>query len=108
MNVFLERMEYKANVYDLRRRGFEDFLFCQVGNELGFVVGDIHVIENLRGCTFFNASVKKNEKVPLYKQSMQLQMGRIPKSTTSVNRRYQVRVLDNADNRFYSVWRIVF
>ena len=110
MPIVLFDESYKANIMELNRRRFQNYLFVQIGNKKGFIVSqNPRNIESLSNQVGFLALLSTDEKIPLYKQDMMLRMGRTPKSTKSVMRNCNVRVLDMnscQDRYFYSVWSI--
>lgn len=107
LRIVLREEKFRSNSYDLERRGYMYYLFCQIGNRRGYVVSRFDVIERLAEMNYFPALVVEKEKIPLYKQSMDLQMGRNPKSTREVTLSYNVRVLNDIDSiGYYPVWVI--
>lgn len=106
MQILLREEPFKSSIVDLKRRGFSDFLFVQIGNRRGFVVSrNPGVFLNLSEKVGFMATLKVEEKVPLYKQDMQLRMGRKPESKRVSYRNYTVRILEKCrDNYSYTVW----
>lgn len=109
MQIILKEEIFKSNVMDLRRRGYSDFLFVQIGNKRGFILShNIELLSKLAEIPMFIATLRVDEKVPLYKQDMELRMGRVPKQTKESIRSYNVRVLEKCkDNYSYTVWSIV-
>lgn len=108
MQVFLRELNYKSNILDLKRRGFNNFIFCQIANNRGFIVGEPMMILRLQECNSFVAVVSENEKIPLYKQDMNFRMGKGWKSTQSVTHRYTAHILNECkDNWSYKVWQII-
>ena len=107
LQIILKEARFRSNSYDLERRGHMYYLFCQVGNRRGYVVSRYDIIEELQSRNYFPALVVEEEKVPLYKQDMDLRMGKMPKSKREVTLSYNVRVLgENLGNAFYPVWMI--
>ena len=110
MPIVLCEESYKANIMELNRRRFQNYLFVQIGNKKGFIVSqNPRNIESLSNQVGFLALLSTDEKIPLYKQDMMLRMGQVPKSTRSVRRNCNVRVLDMdtcQERYFYSVWSI--
>lgn len=110
MPIVLCEESYKANIMELKRRRFQNYLFVQIGNKKGFIVSqNPRNIESLSNQIGFLALLSIDEKIPLYKQDMMLRMGQMPKSTRSIMRNCNVRVLDMnscQERYFYSVWSI--
>lgn len=113
MRVFLKKLEFKANERELKRQGYLNFLLCQIENKKVYIVGRIEILSRLSIMSYFPAMVEKVEKVeniPLYKQSMMLSQGRVPKSFKKVSSLYNIKVLDvlsiNGEN-YLEVWEIV-
>lgn len=110
MWVFLKKLEFKANERELKRHGYLNFLLCQIENKKVYIVGRIEILSRLSIMSYFPAMVEKVENIPLYKQSMMLSQGRVPKSFKKVSSLYNIKVLDvlsiNGEN-YLEVWEIV-
>ena len=109
MQIILKEENLRYSVDDLKRRGYKDYIFVHIGHKRGFIVSkNINKLEMLSKQIGFQAMVECEEKVPLYKQDMQMRMGRKLESKKSVLRPYNVRVLEKCRDRYcYSVWIIV-
>ncbi len=109
MQILLREERFRANIMDLNRRGYSDFLFVQIGNRRGFIVSHrVDVLSILSEKNMFLATLEEKEKVPLYKQDMQLRMGKRPEQYKISHRSYTVRVLEKCrDNYSYTVWCVV-
>lgn len=109
MQIILKEETFKYSIMDLERKGISDFLFVQIGNKRGFIL-----TKGSRKLSFvmnryeFPALIQTNEKVPLYKQDMDLRMGKRPQSTNNTLRPYNVRILEKCQDRYcYFVWSVV-
>lgn len=109
MQIILKEERFKSSIMDLKRRGYSDFLFVQIGNRRGFIVSHkVDVLSILAEKNMFLVTIEDKEKVPLYKQDMQLRMGKIPEQYKTSHRSYTVRVLEKCrDNYSYTVWCVV-
>lgn len=109
MQIILREENFKSSVEDLKRRGYMSYIFVHIGHKRGFIVSrDVKIIEMLSQKIGFQAMVECEEKIPLYKQDMQLRMGRVPQSKKSVLRPYNVRILEKCQDRYcYSVWSVI-
>ena len=109
MQIFLREERLKSNIMDLNSRGYSDFIFVQIGNKRGFIVSHrTDVLSILSEKNMFLATLEEREKIPLYKQDMELRMGKIPKQYKLSCRTYTVRVLEKCrDNYSYTVWCVV-
>lgn len=111
MHIVLEEELFKADVMELKRRRYSNYLFVQIGNKRGFIVSqNPNLIEKISNNTGFTALLAVDEKVPLYQQDMMMRMGRTPKGTKSVIRSYNVRILDKNtcyERHYYNVWKII-
>ena len=95
LNIILREERFRSNSYDLEHRGYMYYLFCQIGNRRGYIVSRFDIIEDLASRHYFPALVVEEEQVPLYKQDMELRMGRMPKSKREITRQYNVRILND-------------
>lgn len=110
MQVFLKKLEFKANEQELKRHGYLNFLLCQIENKKVYIVGRFDILNHLSLMSYFPAMVEKVENIPLYKQSMMLSQGRVPKSFKKVSCLCNIKVLDalSVNGRNYlEVWEIV-
>ena len=108
MYYCLKKKEFKANLFELNRRGYKNYIYCRIGNQNGYIVGDLKILSELMNMSTFSVRIKEIEKVPLYKQSMDLQMGKTPKDTKEVYYSRTVNILPiSQNNRYMTVWEIV-
>ncbi len=109
MQITLREEYFRYSVQDLERRGYKDYIFVQIGNKRGFIISkNIVLLNRLAEQKGFSVMIECEEKVPLYKQDMQLRMGKVPQSKKSVLRPYNVRVLEKCQDRYcYSVWSVI-
>ena len=109
MQIILREENFKCNIEDLKRRGYKDYIFVHIGHKRGFIISkNMKIIEMLSQKIGFQVLLECEEKIPLYKQDMQIKMGKIPQSKKSVLRPYNVRVLEKCQDRYcYFVWSVL-
>lgn len=109
MQIILREEKFKYSIDDLKRRGYKDYIFVHIGHKRGFIISrNAKAIELLSQKIGFQAMVECEEKIPLYKQDMQMRMGKKPESKKSVLKPCNVRILEKCQDRYcYFVWSIV-
>ena len=105
--LILKEESTRVTKNGLKQRGYASIL-CHIGSKTGYIAGKPYDIERLEGKSQFSVTIEEEKKVPLYKQSMQLQMGRTPKRTTVERKNYVAKVLDGKEvTAPLPVWKII-
>lgn len=89
---------------ELLRRGYK-VIFVQIGYKQGYLFSDRVELDNMPNT--FPITLEEKRDVPLYKQAMDLQMGRIPQKHITENRTYYARVLSMNEVVPYVAWEVI-
>lgn len=106
MFIKLKKLNFNSNIRDLERRGYKSYLFAMVNGQRCYIVGKEDVINKLSTMNRFPVTIEEERKIPLYKQAMQLQMGRQPKQTETERFTIMVQLLKNITPNVYNIWEI--
>ena len=105
--VVLQEQSGRDTKMGLERKGY-DTILCQIGNKMGYIAGRPQAIERIKGQKQFRALMEEEKKIPLYKQAMQMQMGRVPKQKETTRLNCFVKVIDDKENKApLTVWKII-
>lgn len=105
--VVIKELNTRSTQKMLHSRGYET-IYCQINGKKGFIVGRNQTIDRLRNQTQFRVLIEEEHKVPIYKQAMQMQMGRTPKQKNIDRKNCLVRVLEEPNTVVsMTVWEII-
>ena len=89
---------------ELLRRGYQ-VVFVQIGYQRGYLFSEKVEFDNLPKT--FPITLEEKRELPLYKQAMELQMGRVPKQHTTESRMHYTRVLEMDESVPYTAWEVI-
>lgn len=99
-------MPSKRTKMELERSG-NVVVVCQIGNKVGYIAGPKVLMRNIEGQKRFQVVIQREKKVPIYRQAMQLQMGRKVKVTEYERDHYIATVVNKETILPMTTWKAI-
>ena len=104
MNIRARELPTPMNVQELRKRN-KWFAFCIINNQKCLIIGKEQIISNLP--QKFQITIEEKIKNSLVKQSMQMQLGRVPQQYRTEVRTHYATQLNTPYMGMYKAYEIL-